>query len=182
MDRVHGAVDQRHTQVHGGPRVVRRCLASAWALGLIGAHQRGATGKGGHVELDGLLTGARATVWRSGDGGGLSSLRGRRRARRSLGERGKGVVRSGGGARLLWGSGEHRGGVAGEVTVALNVFNAIEDGEVKGRVKEGVLMAGRAKARGSYSRRGAGLRGVAGSGGIQWRHSSGRPARCGRQS
>jgi hypothetical protein len=30
--------------------------------------------------------------------------------------------------------------------VALNVFNAIEDGEVKGRVKEGVLMAGRVKA------------------------------------
>jgi hypothetical protein len=42
------------------------------------------------------------------------------------------------------------------VTVALNVFNAIEDGEVKGRVKEGVLMAGRVKAQGSHSRRGAG--------------------------
>jgi hypothetical protein len=46
--------------------------------------------------------------------------------------------------------------VVGEVMVALNVFNAIEDGEVKGRVKEGVLMAGRVKARGSHSRRGAG--------------------------
>jgi hypothetical protein len=32
--------------------------------------------------------------------------------------------------------------VAEEVTVALNVFNAIEDGEVKGMVKEGFLMAG----------------------------------------
>jgi hypothetical protein len=29
---------------------------------------------------------------------------------------------------------------------AVNVFNAIEDGEVKGRVKEGVLMARRVKA------------------------------------
>jgi hypothetical protein len=28
----------------------------------------------------------------------------------------------------------------------VNVFNANEDGEVKGRVKEGVLMAGRVKA------------------------------------
>jgi hypothetical protein len=28
----------------------------------------------------------------------------------------------------------------------VNVFNAIEDGEVKGRVKEGVLMARRLKA------------------------------------
>jgi hypothetical protein len=34
--------------------------------------------------------------------------------------------------------GGHNGGV--------NVFNSIEDGEVKGRVKEGVLMAGRVKA------------------------------------
>jgi hypothetical protein len=28
----------------------------------------------------------------------------------------------------------------------INVFNAIEDGEVKGRAQEGVLMAGRVKA------------------------------------
>jgi hypothetical protein len=52
------------------------------------------------------------------------------------------VVRSGGGARLLYGPGERWGGVAEEVTVALNVFNAIEDGKVKGRVKEAVLVAG----------------------------------------
>jgi hypothetical protein len=37
----------------------------------------------------------------------------------------------------------------------VNVFNAIEDGEVKGRVKEGVLMVGSVKARGSHLRRGA---------------------------
>jgi hypothetical protein len=39
-----------------------------------------------------------------------------------------------------------RGGRGAEVMVVLNVFNAIEDGEVKGRVKEGVLMVGRVKA------------------------------------
>jgi hypothetical protein len=59
----------------------------------------------------------------------------------------------------------HRGrGSAGEGWPGGNggviVFNAIEDGEVKGRVKEGVLMAGGVKARGSHSRRGVGRRGV----------------------
>jgi hypothetical protein len=66
--------------------------------------------------------------------------------------------------------------VVGEVTVALNVFNAIEDGEVKGRVKEGVLMAGRVEARGSHSRRGAGRCGEVGCGGIQRWRSRGWPA------
>jgi hypothetical protein len=59
----------------------------------------------------------------------------------------------------------------------VNVFNTIEDGEVKGRVKEGVLMAGRVKVRGSHSRHGAGRREVAGRGGIRWRCS--RVGRCG---
>jgi hypothetical protein len=48
----------------------------------------------------------------------------------------------------------------------INVFNAIQDGEVKGRVKEGVLMAGRVKAQGSHSRRGAGRREVVGRAGF----------------
>jgi hypothetical protein len=39
-------------------------------------------------------------------------------------------VDSGGGARLLYGSGERRGGVAGGVNAGVNGFNAIEDGEV----------------------------------------------------
>jgi hypothetical protein len=64
----------------------------------------------------------------------------------------------------------------------VNVFNAIEDGEVKGRVKEGVLMAGQVKARGSHSRHGAGRSRVAGHGGIWRRCSRGRPARGGRWS
>jgi hypothetical protein len=44
---------------------------------------------------------------------GLSSSQGWRRARIGSGERGKSVVRSEGGARLLYGSGVRRGGVAG---------------------------------------------------------------------
>jgi hypothetical protein len=70
-----------------------------------------------------------------------------------------------------------RGGNGG-----VNVFNAIQDGEVKGRVKEGVLMVGRVKARGSHSRSGAGRRGVAGRGGIRRRRSQGRPVLGERQS
>jgi hypothetical protein len=44
-------------------------VCGARALGLAGAHRRGATGRGGHRELDGLLTRARAAVWRLGDSG-----------------------------------------------------------------------------------------------------------------
>jgi hypothetical protein len=44
-------------------------LCGARALGLTGARRRGATQQGGHGELDGLLTGARAAVWRPCDGG-----------------------------------------------------------------------------------------------------------------
>jgi hypothetical protein len=39
-----------------------------WALGLAGARRWGATGRGGHGELDGLLTRARAAVWHLNDG------------------------------------------------------------------------------------------------------------------
>jgi hypothetical protein len=67
VDRVHGAVNRRCARVHGG-------LWAAWtlgaaALGLARAHRRGATGIGGHGELDGLLTRGRAVVWRQGDDG-----------------------------------------------------------------------------------------------------------------
>jgi hypothetical protein len=45
---------------------------------------------------------------------------------------------------FIWARGApRRGGRGGNGGV--NVFNAIEDGEVKGRVKEGVLMVGRVK-------------------------------------
>jgi hypothetical protein len=115
------------------------------------------------------------------NGGGLSSSQGRRRARRGSGERGKGVVRSGGLLAFYRGWGHAGEGLPGGNGV-INVFNAIEDGEVKRMVKEGVLMAGRIKARGSHSRRGAGRHGVAGRGGIRWRHSRGWPTRGGRRS
>jgi hypothetical protein len=54
-----------------------------------------------------------------------------------------------------WGSAEE-GLSGGGANGGVNVFNAIEDGEVKGRVKEEVWMVGQVKARGSQSRHGAG--------------------------
>jgi hypothetical protein len=120
-------------------------------------------------------------VWRPGDGGEerqwlelvarvREDVKGLRREGKRCGE-------------VLWwcspfiraGGAPGRGGRG--VTVALNVFSAIEDDEVKGRVKEGVLMAGQVKAQGSHSRRGAGRCGVARRGGIwRWR-SWGQPDR-----
>jgi hypothetical protein len=50
---------------HGGAFL----MLGARVLGLVGAHRWGATGRGGHGDLDGLLTRARAVVWRLGDGG-----------------------------------------------------------------------------------------------------------------
>jgi hypothetical protein len=44
-------------------------MGGARALGRVGACRRGATGRGGHGELDGLLTGVRAAVWWPGNGG-----------------------------------------------------------------------------------------------------------------
>jgi hypothetical protein len=44
---------------------------------------------------------------------------------------GRGSMNSGGGARLLYGPGEQRGGVAGAVSVGVTGYNAIEG--VKGR-------------------------------------------------
>jgi hypothetical protein len=40
----------------------------------------------------------------------------------------RGAVKLGEGAHLLYGLGEHRGGVAGVVNAGVNGFNAIEDG------------------------------------------------------
>jgi hypothetical protein len=56
---------------------------------------------------------------------------------------GRGAVKLGGGACLLWGAGERQGGVAGEFNAGVNGFNAIEDG---GGFKRG-FKGGEMKAR-----------------------------------
>jgi hypothetical protein len=57
-------------------------------------------------------------------------------------EAGEGVVLLRSGARLLYWSGEHRGGVAGAVNVDINGFNAIEDrGGFKREIKGGEMKA-----------------------------------------
>jgi hypothetical protein len=53
-------------------------------------------------------------------------------------EAGRGAVKPGGGAHLLLGSGERRGGVVG-VNVGVNGFNAIEDGGCKKGIKGGMM-------------------------------------------
>jgi hypothetical protein len=114
----------------------------AWALGLTRAHRRGATGRGGHGELDGLLTGARAAVWRSGDGGEewwqLELIARAKEGAMGLGREGKrcGQVRGWCSPFIGAGGAPGRGGRGGNGGV--NVFNAIEDGEGKGRVKGGL--------------------------------------------
>jgi hypothetical protein len=50
-----------------------------------------------------------------------------RRGEREIGA-GRGAVKLGEGARLLYWPREHRGGVAGAVNAGVNGFNAIEDG------------------------------------------------------
>jgi hypothetical protein len=160
-------------------------LRGARVLWLAGACRLGATRSGGHAELDGL-TGVRAAALRSSDGSEerqwLQLVARVKEGARGLGREGKRWCEVRGWCSPFIGA----GGSAGEGwpggNGGVNVFNAIEDGEVKGRVKEGVLVAGRVKARGSHSRRGAGRREVAGRGGIQRRRSQGRPAWGGRRS
>jgi hypothetical protein len=90
------------------------------------------------------------------------SVRGRLERGEKRREAGRGAVNSGGGARLLQGSGEHRGGVAGRVNAGVDGFNAIEEGEglrgeLREREKEGEVVTTR-----WHPRHGAGRRSVAG--------------------
>jgi hypothetical protein len=50
-----------------------------------------------------------------------------RQGEREIGA-GRGAVKLGEGASLLYGPGEHRGGVVGAVNASVNDFNTIEDG------------------------------------------------------
>jgi hypothetical protein len=121
----------------------------ARALGLARACQWGTTGRGGHGELDGLLTEARAATWRLGDDveerWWLELIAWAKEGAKELGREGKrcGEVRGWCSPFIGSGGALGRGGRGG--TGGVNVFNAIEDGEHKGRVMEGVLMAGQVK-------------------------------------
>jgi hypothetical protein len=67
----------------------------------------------------------RGGVMEAKNGDGLSSARGRRKARGRSGEREKMAVRAGDACRHLWGLREHRGGVVRVVTVGVNGLDAI---------------------------------------------------------
>jgi hypothetical protein len=85
-------------------------------------------------------------VWWLGDGGEerwrLELIVRAKEGVKELGREGKRCGEVRGWCSPFIGAGGAPGRVAEEVTMALNVFNAIEDGEVKGMVKEGLLMAG----------------------------------------
>jgi hypothetical protein len=139
-------------------------LRGARVLWLAGACRRGATRSGGHAELDGL-TGVRAAALRSSDGSEerrwLQLVARVKEGARGLGREGKRWCEVRGWCSPFIGAGGSTGEGWPGGNGGVNVFNAMEDGEVKGRVKgrvkegvkEGYLIAGRVKARGSHSRR-----------------------------
>jgi hypothetical protein len=86
--RLGSTVDRWH---HG--QGARQHLAGAWCVGAQGHRGSSAVARedeGGEVNWVACLP---------EHGGGMSSMRGRRRTRESLGKRGKGVVRAGGALR-----------------------------------------------------------------------------------
>jgi hypothetical protein len=145
--RARSTVDQRQrgqrVPEHGGALTgVRPPAAPVHQSSPAGAQQRErSTGSsiGASPEL-GRRCGGRATAvqnrrWRL-------SVRGRLERGEKRREAGRGAVNSGGGARLLYGSGEHRGGVAGGLTLVLMALTPLKMGEgLRGELREKKMKA-----------------------------------------
>jgi hypothetical protein len=116
---------------HGSAFPVR----GAWAPGLTGARRRGATERGAHGELNGLFTGARAAVWRLGDGGEerwwLELVARVKEGPKGLEREGTRCGEVRGWCSPFIGAGGTPGRGCRWGNNGVNVFNAFEDGEVK---------------------------------------------------
>jgi hypothetical protein len=170
----------------GADKRVRRCIVGAQRMGarahrcsLAVVEEDEAVSEGCSSEHERRRRGG---AMEPKNGGGLSSMRERRKARRSSGERGK---RGGEGRGLLLPfigaeGPPGRGGRGGNSGV--NGFNAIEDRARLRGVKEGPWWRSELRREGGHSRCGAGWHGEAGCSGIGWWHSQGRLAWGGRES
>jgi hypothetical protein len=110
-------------------------------LGLTGARRWGATGRGGHRELDGLLTRARGAVWWQGNGGEerrrLELVARAKEGMMGLGREGKrcGEVRGWCSPFIGVGGAPGRGGQG--VTVALMSLTPLKTVRLRGGLRRG---------------------------------------------
>jgi hypothetical protein len=158
VDRVHVSVDRLGvlgppwTDV-GADRGHGGTLTGAWPLGAL-VRQSSSAGAQNGEGSEGTRLGSHRSLGGAEEAGRRWCRTGRRRrsvrgllrrGERSIGA-GRGAVKLGEGARLLLGSGERRGGVAGAVNADVNGFNTIEDCRLDERLRRGTKR-GEMKAR-----------------------------------